>query len=246
MRLAVDEAAIRRGWVWPIRPFSPRPSSRQIFGSWVVLPEPVSPQTMMTWFSVSALAISLAAAGDRQVFGEGDRRQRRCARAMRARGLARRARGRAFARARSRCGRPSPCGRAATILSAFVGMRALASRLVSSAPSRVCVRRAQLSLTPRFGGLDSGDARAGPAKACYSVQTLFLQGIWCASRAANYNAANGKPYPIRPVAALRRAVHSCLRGKTFVVAFPGELVAAGALPVLAQDLSLLVASASAS
>jgi amino-acid N-acetyltransferase len=31
------------------------------------------------------------------------------------------------------------------------------------------------------------------------------------------------------------------RGKTFVVAFPGELVAAGALPVLAQDLSLLVA-----
>ncbi|HEX2530008.1 MAG TPA: amino-acid N-acetyltransferase [Burkholderiaceae bacterium] len=29
------------------------------------------------------------------------------------------------------------------------------------------------------------------------------------------------------------------RGKTFVVAFPGELVAAGALPVLAQDLSLL-------
>ena len=29
------------------------------------------------------------------------------------------------------------------------------------------------------------------------------------------------------------------RGKTFVVAFPGELVMAGALPVLAQDLSLL-------
>ncbi|MBC7572863.1 MAG: N-acetylglutamate synthase, partial [Herminiimonas sp.] len=28
-------------------------------------------------------------------------------------------------------------------------------------------------------------------------------------------------------------------GKTFVVAFPGELVKAGALPVLAQDLSLL-------
>jgi amino-acid N-acetyltransferase len=30
-------------------------------------------------------------------------------------------------------------------------------------------------------------------------------------------------------------------GSTFVVAFPGELVSAGALPVLAQDLSLLVA-----
>ena len=29
------------------------------------------------------------------------------------------------------------------------------------------------------------------------------------------------------------------RGKTFVVAFPGELVSAGALQVLAHDLSLL-------
>jgi len=29
------------------------------------------------------------------------------------------------------------------------------------------------------------------------------------------------------------------RGKTFVVAFPGELVEAGVLPVLAHDLSLL-------
>jgi amino-acid N-acetyltransferase len=29
------------------------------------------------------------------------------------------------------------------------------------------------------------------------------------------------------------------RGKTFVVAFPGELGKAGALPVLAHDLSLL-------
>ena len=32
---------------------------------------------------------------------------------------------------------------------------------------------------------------------------------------------------------------NAFRGKTFVVAFPGELVVAGALPVLAQDLSLL-------
>jgi hypothetical protein len=49
MRLAVARAAIRRGWVWPIRPATPRPSVRQILGSWVVLPEPVSPQTMTTW-----------------------------------------------------------------------------------------------------------------------------------------------------------------------------------------------------
>ena len=33
-------------------------------------------------------------------------------------------------------------------------------------------------------------------------------------------------------------IHS-FRGQTFVVAFPGELVKAGALPVLAHDLSLL-------
>ncbi|MEV8782005.1 amino-acid N-acetyltransferase, partial [Klebsiella pneumoniae] len=33
-------------------------------------------------------------------------------------------------------------------------------------------------------------------------------------------------------------VHA-FRGKTFVVAFPGELVTAGGLQVLAQDLSLL-------
>ena len=48
MRAAVERAAIRRGWVWPIRPVDPRPSSRQIFGNCVVLPEPVSPQTITT------------------------------------------------------------------------------------------------------------------------------------------------------------------------------------------------------
>ncbi|MNN85639.1 hypothetical protein D3C81_2029560 [compost metagenome] len=58
MLLAVDEAAIRRGCVWPIKPFWPRPSSRQIFGNWVVLPDPVSPETMITWLSIKALAIS--------------------------------------------------------------------------------------------------------------------------------------------------------------------------------------------
>src|SRR6266508_2891826 len=36
MRSATVRAAIRRGWVCPIMPSTPRPSSRQIFGSWVV------------------------------------------------------------------------------------------------------------------------------------------------------------------------------------------------------------------
>ena len=36
----------------------PRPSARAIFGSCVVLPEPVSPQTMTTWWAPSAAAIS--------------------------------------------------------------------------------------------------------------------------------------------------------------------------------------------
>ncbi len=37
---------------------TPRPSSRQIFGSCVVLPEPVSPHTITTWCSRIARAIS--------------------------------------------------------------------------------------------------------------------------------------------------------------------------------------------
>ncbi|MBV6408574.1 MAG: hypothetical protein EFKGCFLK_02171 [Rhodocyclaceae bacterium] len=58
MRVAVARAAMRRGWVWPINPLEPRPSSRQIFGNCVVLPEPVSPQTMTTWLLRMASAIS--------------------------------------------------------------------------------------------------------------------------------------------------------------------------------------------
>ncbi len=58
MRSATDLAAMRRGWVWPIMPVVPRPISRQIFGIWVVLPEPVSPATTTTWWSRSAAAMS--------------------------------------------------------------------------------------------------------------------------------------------------------------------------------------------
>ncbi len=32
MRFATVRAAMRRGWVWPMRPAAPRPSARQIFG----------------------------------------------------------------------------------------------------------------------------------------------------------------------------------------------------------------------
>ncbi len=63
IRSATDRAAMRRGWVWPISPppdcvRRPRPSSRQIFGSWVVLPDPVSPATITTWWSLIAAAMS--------------------------------------------------------------------------------------------------------------------------------------------------------------------------------------------
>ena len=58
MRSATLRAASRRGCVWPIMPRTPRPSSRQIFGSCVVFPEPVSPARMITWFSAMAFAIS--------------------------------------------------------------------------------------------------------------------------------------------------------------------------------------------
>src|SRR5207302_6015800 len=57
-REAVARAAILRGWVCPMSPPIPRPSSRQILGSCVVLPEPVSPHTITTWCEEMALAIS--------------------------------------------------------------------------------------------------------------------------------------------------------------------------------------------
>ena len=40
------------------QPRTPRPGSRQIFGIWVVLPEPVSPATTTTWWSRMAATIS--------------------------------------------------------------------------------------------------------------------------------------------------------------------------------------------
>lgn len=48
---------MRRGWVWPMLR---RPSRRQILGSWVVFPEPVSPATTTTWLSRMSPAISSA------------------------------------------------------------------------------------------------------------------------------------------------------------------------------------------
>src|SRR5690606_40739088 len=39
-------------------PWRPRPARRQILGSWVVLPEPVSPATTTTWWSRMAAVIS--------------------------------------------------------------------------------------------------------------------------------------------------------------------------------------------
>ena len=47
----IERAARRRGWVWPIMAPTPRPSSRQSFGIWVDLPDPVSPAITTTWLS---------------------------------------------------------------------------------------------------------------------------------------------------------------------------------------------------
>src|SRR5574341_408450 len=61
MRLATELAAMRRGCVWPMSlPVlaRPRPMASAIFGSCVVLPEPVSPPTMTTWCSARARSIS--------------------------------------------------------------------------------------------------------------------------------------------------------------------------------------------
>src|SRR4029077_15924799 len=88
MRWATVRAASRRGWVCPMVPRTPRPSSRQIFGSWVVLPDPVSPATTTTWLSRIAASRasrrgrargSLGGGGGgaaRQLLGVGDRGHR--------------------------------------------------------------------------------------------------------------------------------------------------------------------------
>ena len=55
MRSAIVRAAMRRGCVWAMEV---RPSSSAIFGSCVVLPEPVSPATITTWFAAIVAAIS--------------------------------------------------------------------------------------------------------------------------------------------------------------------------------------------
>ena len=47
-RRETDSAATRRGCVQAIRPATPRPAARHIFGIWVVLPEPVSPARITT------------------------------------------------------------------------------------------------------------------------------------------------------------------------------------------------------
>ncbi len=59
MRSAIVRAAMRRGCVCAIRV---RPSSRQIFGSCVVLPDPVAPATITTWCPSIARPISSRAA----------------------------------------------------------------------------------------------------------------------------------------------------------------------------------------
>ena len=57
-RMATLAAAIRRGWVQPIRPPSGPIASATIFGSWVVLPEPVSLTTTITWRAFRAARIA--------------------------------------------------------------------------------------------------------------------------------------------------------------------------------------------
>src|SRR5208282_1346766 len=92
-------AAGRRGWVWPIWPSTPRPSSRQILGIWVVLPEPVSPAMITTWWSRMAARISslrwlTGSSAGYEIGGMAARRAAR-AKACPACGLERRVRGRA-------------------------------------------------------------------------------------------------------------------------------------------------------
>src|SRR5690348_2079600 len=72
MRAATERAAMRRGCVWPILPWRSRPMSSSSFGSCVVLPEPVSPQTITTgWRSIAARISSrralIGSAGSKEI-----------------------------------------------------------------------------------------------------------------------------------------------------------------------------------
>mmetsp|Transcript_43114 Transcript_43114/g.77491 ORF Transcript_43114/g.77491 Transcript_43114/m.77491 type:complete len:200 (-) Transcript_43114:796-1395(-) len=58
IRVETARAASLRGCVWPMSPARPRPISRQILGSCVVFPEPVSPDKTTTWWSWMAFFIS--------------------------------------------------------------------------------------------------------------------------------------------------------------------------------------------
>ena len=64
-----DSAATRRGWVQTMRPSRPRPASRQILGSWVVFPDPVSPGDDDDLVPRDRPEDLLLASGDRQLFG---------------------------------------------------------------------------------------------------------------------------------------------------------------------------------
>ncbi len=68
---------MRRGWVTPMSPRPPRPRSRAILGSCVVLPDPVAPATMTTGCAEMAATMSSTRAemgssgGKRRVAAEG-------------------------------------------------------------------------------------------------------------------------------------------------------------------------------
>ena len=75
MRVATVRAAMRRGCVWPIIPATPRPSSRQILGSCVVLPRAgfaADDDDLMAFDQLGDLAFSLH---DRQFIRERGLRQ---------------------------------------------------------------------------------------------------------------------------------------------------------------------------
>ncbi len=129
MRVATARAASLRGCVWPMRPRSPRPMSRQIFGSCVVLPEPVSPQTITTWCSRMAAPIASARCetGSSGGYATPGRRAARASRRPTAASTARARRSHSGPGARCRCAR------------SMRRMSACASTLIARASA--CLRR---------------------------------------------------------------------------------------------------------
>ena len=198
------DAAMRRGCVWPISPpppcARPRPSASAIFGSWVVLPEPVSPQTMTTWCAAdraraisSRRALTPAAIRETRCVGSGCDGARTGARQLRREHIA-------------RCASSSACADTRAALDA--ACRHCAMMAAQAAGCRFATHRGRWNSSPRHAGVV---ASAQCSDGCCSAQSRPC------TRTAGCRPSLVFPHTFVPwFRSVAPYIHA-YRGKTFVV-----------------------------